>query len=157
MKKPFSIRPAAFVPGRSGRPILQEIYSFAERAGIADQEAGVFSEVGPLSLLGTERLIQCDEAFVAEQDARIVGAVTLAFSGVFDPKMPTLDALYVLPECHRQGIGFALLEQAVRRFMELGKVPIFCRVTSEEMQSLLKALGKRLPELLARIKAVDDF
>lgn len=151
----FSIRPAALVPGRS-RPILQEVYSFAERAGLADQEAGVFSDVGPLSLLGTERLIQCDEAFVAEQDARIVGAVTLAFNGVFDPKMPTLDALFVLPECQRQGIGFALLDHAVRRFVELGKVPIFCRVTSCDMQALLKRLGERHPELLASMKQVID-
>lgn len=153
----FSIRPAAFVPGRSGRPILQEVYSFAERAGIADQEAGVFSDVGPLSLLGIERLLQCDEAFVAEQDSRIIGAVTLAFNGVFAPKRPTLDALYVLPAFHRKGVGFGLLERAVGRFVELGKVPIFCRVSSAEMRDLLECFGRKCPDLHARVDAIFDL
>lgn len=139
-----SIRPAAFNPSvKSGRPILQEVYSFAERAGI---EADAVSEVDPLALFDPGRLVQCDEAFVAVAGQRIVGAVTLAFHGVYAPKMPTLDALYVLPEFQRQGIGLALVERAIRRFVEMDKVPVFCRVESAEMRALLSRLNERLPD-----------
>ncbi|HUE71268.1 MAG TPA: GNAT family N-acetyltransferase [Pirellulaceae bacterium] len=156
MPQEIVIRPAAHSRGTRGRLVLQEIFSFGERAGIAEHEAGKISDVSPLVLFGADRLLQCDEAFVAVSGEQIVGAVTLASNGVYAPKVPTLDALYVLPEFHRQGIGLALVERATRRFVELGKVPVLCKVESEEMRALLHRLDERFPALRQQIRAFID-
>ena len=152
MTESVSIRPAKFSQGKT-RPVLQEVYSFGERASQAERKARRLSDVDPLVLLGTDRLGQCDESFVAECDGRIAGAVTLAYNGVYNPKRPTLDALYVLPDFQRQGIGLALLLTAVRRFVELGRTPVLCKVESAEMRALLERLGERHPDLRQQIDA----
>lgn len=95
----FSIRPAKLTPGKSGRPVLAEVSAFGTSVGPKEQQAGLIQEIDPLELFSQERLIQCDEAFVAEHDGRIIGAVTLAFEGVYKPKMPTLDALSSRSRC----------------------------------------------------------
>jgi len=136
---------------------LREVYLFGERAGIAQHNLHDLDEIDPLSILAPDRIDQCDEAFVAECDGRVVGAATLAFNGVYAPKRPTLDALYLIPEFRGRGIGFALLERAIRRFIEVGKCPVLCKAESAEMGALLERLGARLPELGEHIDAKLDF
>lgn len=153
----FSIREARFEQNSKGRPVLQEVYSFAERTGLAQIEAGIIDDLGPLSLFAPDRLLQCDEAFVAEQSGCIVGATTLAFNGVYEPHVPTLDGLYVLPHFQRLGIGFALLERAITRFVELGKIPVLCKVKSSGMMKLLDRLQRQCPPTRQQINAFIDL
>jgi GNAT superfamily N-acetyltransferase len=153
----YVVRPARLTPGRSsGKPVLQEVCSFGEYAAKIEEAAGILNDVCPLGLFAPDRLSQCDEAFVAEQGGQIVGAATLAFNGVYEPRVPTLDALYVLPAFHRKGIGFALVVTVLERFCKLGKTPIFCKIKSVEMRDLLERLKARRPDLHCRIRIVLD-
>ena len=96
------------------------------------------------AMLGWDRIVPCDELFVAVNDGRIVAAVTLASDGIDGSKMSTLATLFTLPECHHQGVGHRLCEFAIRRFIEVGKVPIHCDATTQGMKATINGLPDEL-------------
>lgn len=151
------IRPAHHTIGKSGNPILQEVYDFAEKAHLATYETETVSLLDPLGIFRPDRLRQCDEAFVAEVDGVIVGAVTLAFKGLFGRNKPTLDGMYVLPKYRRRGIGCHLITHAVRRFVEVGRTPVLCNVESEEMVATSESFRRKHPELSQHVDFRDDL
>ena len=151
------IRPARHTIGRSGDPILREVYVFAEKAHLATHETVTVSLLDPLGVLGPDRVRQCDEAFVAEVDGVLVGAVTLAFKGVFGRNKATLDGLYVLPEYRGRGIRCRLMAHAVRRFVEVGRIPVLCNVESEEMVATSESFRRKHPELSQHVEFRYDL
>jgi ribosomal protein S18 acetylase RimI-like enzyme len=151
------IRPARHTIGSSGDRILREVCVFAEKAHLATHETVTVSLLDPLGVLGPDRVRHCDEAFVAEVDGVIVGAVTLAFKGIFGGNKPTLDGLYVLPEYRRRGIGCRLITHAVRRFAEVGRTPVLCNVESDEMVATSESFRRRHPELCQHVDFRDDL
>lgn len=60
--------------------------------------------------------------FVAEEESgQIVGFVRGGPSRKDDPRYPgEIYALYVLPLCHKRGIGRALMQRAMQEFLRLG-------------------------------------
>jgi N-acetylglutamate synthase-like GNAT family acetyltransferase len=79
----------------------------------------VYNEGVCPALLDPGRLSECDEFFVAECDGEIIGAVTLA--GLKNKRLPTLDALYVVPTHRGRRVGPRLCETALLRFKETQK------------------------------------
>lgn len=98
------------------------------------------------SLLDPSRVYACQECIVATVDGQIVGAVTLAFAA---RNGPTLETMYLLREYRGQGIGGRLCEAAMRRFIELGHVPVASDATTKGMLAILEKLP---PELRAVLK-----
>jgi GNAT superfamily N-acetyltransferase len=111
-----------------------------------------------IALFDYERLKKCDEFYVAEITGEIAGAIALAYRGCdmpderpdcadYDPHtMPTLATLFVLPRFHGQRIGRQLTEFGVRQFVQAGRTPIYCDVSTDKMKKLLD----RLPDELRR-------
>ena len=110
---------------------LQEVVDFFEAA-----IRHIFNGVIP-SLLSPSRLSDDAEAFVAECNGQIVGAVTLVFTRDHTPR---LDVLYVVPPFRRRRLGYRLCEAAISRFKALDKTPFWCDATSVEMHELLQRL-----------------
>jgi GNAT superfamily N-acetyltransferase len=103
------------------------------------------------AMLDWERVQACDEMHVAEIDGRIVGAVTLATNW----RVPTLATLYVSRDCQRLGIGTQLCTDAIRRFVELGKTPIYVDATTKGMKTLILNLPEDLKSHLQVEFSVD--
>jgi len=103
------------------------------------------------AMLEWERVQACDEMYVAEIEGRIVGAVTLATNW----RVPTLATLYVSQDCQRSGIGTQLCTDAIRRFVELGKTPVYVDATTNGMKSLILKLPEDLQSHLQVEFSVD--
>src|SRR4051794_28239950 len=91
-------------------------------------------------MLESARVTACDEMYVAQVDGRIIAAVTLATAGLYPDTRPTMATLFVSQAHHRQGVGRLLCEFAIRRFIELDKIPVYVEVTTGGMKSLIARL-----------------
>jgi GNAT superfamily N-acetyltransferase len=108
------------------------------------------------TMLHSSRVYACDEMYVAVHDGRIVAGVTLATNGLDGRNLPTLSTIFTSQECHRQGVGRQLCEFAIRRFMELGKTPVYVEVTSKGMRALVAGLSDELKQALNAPDTVDS-
>jgi GNAT superfamily N-acetyltransferase len=126
---------------------LQEVGAFFTHVWKTVYRGGSFP-----ALLDTDRLPHADEFVVAELRGEIIGAVTLA--GLKGQRPPTLDTVYVVPTKRGRGIAARLCEAALRRFMEAGKTPVSCDVTTNKMQ---RALDKLPPDIQAIVKPIASY
>lgn len=105
-------------------------------------------------LLDPERLGKQTERIAAEVNGRIVGVAVLAIDG---DRGPTLDAVYVLPEFCRKGIGLALTTAALERFRERGISRVFCSVNGRAMRATLDRVPPELRGMVHGIYSDDDL
>jgi len=152
MQSEITYRKVNHQVGRTGKPILQEVYSFAKQASKSLHEQGQLEDYDPWTII-CEHLAECDEAIVAECDGRIVGASTLAFNGIGQNRMPILQGVYVLDIFRGRGVGLRLTELAMERFIEMRKTPVYCS-TSDDMQKTLDRLRATRPVLYSHIRQV---
>lgn len=112
-------------------------------------------------LFDSDRLARCDEIFAEEVNGSIVGVVCLASNGCDGSGTPTLATLYTAPEYRGKGIGLRLCEYGIRRFVETGKTPIFCDVTTRGMHATIDRLPgelqRHLKTNLSYQKYGDEF
>jgi GNAT superfamily N-acetyltransferase len=106
-------------------------------------------------LFDLDRWGQCDEAMVAEEHGEILGVVTLASKGVQNSGRPTLDTLYVPKRHRRNGLGYALFEQGLRRLIERGASDkVFCQLQSSIM---LRLVAKLPDDLRGHLQVHEAF
>ena len=70
------------------------------------------------------------EAFVAEQEGRIVGFAAIE---IYSKKMAELQCLAVAPHCQGRGIGKQLVELCVKRTRRLGVMELMVITASDEL------------------------
>lgn len=134
------------------------------------------SSIKLISLLGGDRASCCDEAAVIKDCSQIVAVSSIApFGegrnpglekmarepgrkrmgkrlGLGKPGEPTIVGVFVLPEYRRKGMGYQVLEAAIRRCIERSLVPI--RIDSMSA-GIMRAID-RLPEELHQHLQVND-
>src|SRR5262245_37842508 len=111
-----------------------------EEAKLPDYVPGLFDEA---------RWFKCGEVLVAEDNGTMCGFVTIAASGIGGTARPTVDTLYV-PAGHRnKGLGSHLLEEGIRRLLQLnpdGRV--YCDLQNSAMERLVAKLPDDLRQKL---------
>ena len=102
-------------------------------------------------LLTGDRLACVDEVLAFEGE--ILGVATIAPQGDEASGVPTIVALYVLPQHRRRGIGRALMEATVWRCRERG----FERVRVDVMSAYIMRIIGSLPAELQVVLEVHDL
>jgi GNAT superfamily N-acetyltransferase len=126
---------------------LRDVYAFFLHATCVDHR-GI-----QLALFGSDRLGQCDEAWVAKHRGRVIGAVTM----VVAKGRPTLSTVYVLQQYRHKGVAYRLSEKALTRLEEAGVEAVFCDVQSPGMEATLRRLARERPDLRALVKEQIGF
>ena len=128
------------------RSVFLEVVQFGDGEQAARKHAEPMTPE-PASLFLADRVIQCDHAFVYEEDKKIFGAVTLATNGVSikgdNLPGPLIDAVYVTPERRGEGICTKFLIKALGFFRERGATSIHISCESEQMQAQLQSFSRR--------------
>lgn len=93
----------------------------------------------------------CDGFAVALYQDKIVGAVATSSKPIHDGPLPTLAALFVLPDFERRGIGSRLFLYGMNRLLA-GVPRVYCEATDWEMVGVIK---KNAAEIKERLKYTD--
>jgi len=104
-------------------------------------------------LLAGDRWSCVSHVLIATVNGKIVGVSTIADKGEMDEGVPTIVAIYVLPEYRYNGIGTRLFEATVDYMLSLGLSPIRVDILSPKIASIVK----KLPEQKRASLVVNDL
>jgi ribosomal protein S18 acetylase RimI-like enzyme len=98
-----------------------------------------------LKLLSEDAEVTAGDAptYVAEQDSRVVGMVTLCVFTTLTGAKAYLDHLVVAPQWRRRGVGRALMQHAIERAeaADASRIDLIVNATKEAGHALYRSLG----------------